>query len=324
MSTHRLGRINEDIQRVLSSLLRTIKDPRVNQGMISVTAVDTTGDLRYSKIYLSVMGLRSEKELLKASARRPATFGMSWGKRCRYATRRNSFSNWTSPSSAEQRSAGLLTTWKPPRKREPMKTDMTIRETADWLKARDNFLVLTHLRPDGDTLGCAAGLVQGLGRAGKTAYILFNPEATPRYTTYVEKHWAPDGFEPSYIISVDTASQGVFQVNAKDYLDRVTLCIDHHPSNAGYAEHRCLDASKASCGEIIYEILLAMGIIIDAEAATSLYVRSRQTRAAFSLPTRPPTRCAWRPPLSTPARRSVNSTGSCSERKPKAASCSRL
>lgn len=65
MSTHRLGRINEDIQRVLSSLLRTIKDPRVNQGMISVTAVDTTGDLRYSKIYLSVMGLRSEKELLK-------------------------------------------------------------------------------------------------------------------------------------------------------------------------------------------------------------------------------------------------------------------
>lgn len=153
-----------------------------------------------------------------------------------------------------------------------MKTDMTIRETADWLKARDNFLVLTHLRPDGDTLGCAAGLVQGLGRAGKTAYILFNPEATPRYTTYVEKHWAPDGFEPSYIISVDTASQGVFQVNAKDYLDRVTLCIDHHPSNAGYAEHRCLDASKASCGEIIYEILLAMGIIIDAEAATSLYV----------------------------------------------------
>ncbi len=65
MSTHKLGRTNEDIQRVLSSLLRTIKDPRVNQGMMSVTAVDTTGDLRYSKVYLSVLGLENEKELMK-------------------------------------------------------------------------------------------------------------------------------------------------------------------------------------------------------------------------------------------------------------------
>ena len=65
MSTHRLDRTNEDIQRVMSSLLRTIKDPRVNQGMISVTATETTGDLRYSKIYLSVLGLKNEKELMK-------------------------------------------------------------------------------------------------------------------------------------------------------------------------------------------------------------------------------------------------------------------
>lgn len=65
MSTNKLNRTNEDIHRVLSSLLRNVKDPRVNQGMISVTAVDTTADLRYSKVYLSVMGLQSEKELMK-------------------------------------------------------------------------------------------------------------------------------------------------------------------------------------------------------------------------------------------------------------------
>jgi len=65
MSSNKIGRINEDIQRVMSTLLRNVKDPRVNQGMISVTAVDTTSDLRYSRIYLSVMGLQSEKELMK-------------------------------------------------------------------------------------------------------------------------------------------------------------------------------------------------------------------------------------------------------------------
>ena len=66
MATNRLQRINEDIQRILSSLLREIKDPRVNQGgMISVTAVDTTSDLRFAKVFLSVFGLKSEKEFRK-------------------------------------------------------------------------------------------------------------------------------------------------------------------------------------------------------------------------------------------------------------------
>jgi ribosome-binding factor A len=65
MANKKIYRTNDDIQRVLSSLLRQIKDPRVNQGMISITRVDTTGDLRYSKVYLSVYGLQDEKELKK-------------------------------------------------------------------------------------------------------------------------------------------------------------------------------------------------------------------------------------------------------------------
>jgi len=63
MASKKIQRINEDIQRVLATLLRNIKDPRINQGMISVTAVDTTNDLHQAKVYLSVFGLQSEKEL---------------------------------------------------------------------------------------------------------------------------------------------------------------------------------------------------------------------------------------------------------------------
>ena len=63
MSTsNRIGRTNDDIQRVLSSLLRQVKDPRVQQGMISVTRVETTGDLRYAKVWLSVLGELDERE----------------------------------------------------------------------------------------------------------------------------------------------------------------------------------------------------------------------------------------------------------------------
>ena len=61
-TSNRIGRTNDDIQRVLSNLLRQVKDPRVQQGMISVTRVETTGDLRYAKVCLSVLGELDERE----------------------------------------------------------------------------------------------------------------------------------------------------------------------------------------------------------------------------------------------------------------------
>ncbi|MCI8476853.1 MAG: 30S ribosome-binding factor RbfA [Oscillospiraceae bacterium] len=54
MAKNRIGRINEEIQRELSALIRTVKDPRV-QGLVSITAVETTADLRYAKIYVSIL-----------------------------------------------------------------------------------------------------------------------------------------------------------------------------------------------------------------------------------------------------------------------------
>ena len=64
MATNRIGRINEEIQRELSNLIRSVKDPRVT-GMISVTAVDTTPDLKYAKIYISVLDKSDCTQVLK-------------------------------------------------------------------------------------------------------------------------------------------------------------------------------------------------------------------------------------------------------------------
>lgn len=65
MANNRIERTNEDIQRVLSGLLRNVKDPRLNKGMLSITAVRTTGDLRYAQVYVSALEVSDEKELLK-------------------------------------------------------------------------------------------------------------------------------------------------------------------------------------------------------------------------------------------------------------------
>ena len=64
MASNRMGRINEEIQRELAALLPAVKDPRVT-GMISVTAVETTPDLKYAKVYISALDKSAEEQVLK-------------------------------------------------------------------------------------------------------------------------------------------------------------------------------------------------------------------------------------------------------------------
>ena len=65
MPSNRIGRINEEIQRELADQLRRLKDPRVSSGMVSIIRVDTTGDLRYARVYISALDKSREKEVLK-------------------------------------------------------------------------------------------------------------------------------------------------------------------------------------------------------------------------------------------------------------------
>ena len=72
---------------------------------------------------------------------------------------------------------------------------LTAREAAGYLEALDNVLLLTHVRPDGDTIGSAAALCRALRDCGRTAYLLPNPEITATYTPYAAPYWAPEGWE---------------------------------------------------------------------------------------------------------------------------------
>lgn len=64
MASNRIGRINEEIQRELATLIRTVKDPRVH-GLVSITAVETTPDLRFAKVHVSVLDKSDVKEVVK-------------------------------------------------------------------------------------------------------------------------------------------------------------------------------------------------------------------------------------------------------------------
>ena len=149
---------------------------------------------------------------------------------------------------------------------------MTVKEAAAWLGSHDRYLILTHKRPDGDTIGCAAGLCRGLRGLGKTAHICPGTGETHLFTPYLEGLLAPEGFQPETVVSVDIAARGLFTDTGKPWLERgIDLAIDHHPSQEFFAKETCLDASRAACGEIIYEILAQLGQV-NAETALPLYV----------------------------------------------------
>lgn len=148
---------------------------------------------------------------------------------------------------------------------------LTFRQAAAWLLERDHYLILTHIRPDGDTVGCAAGLCRALREQGKTAHILPDPGTSAVYTPYLEGLLAPEDYSPDTVVAVDMAACSMFHEAAKPYLDRVDLTFDHHPSQEFYAKNTCLDADRAACGQLIYDTVRQWGPV-SKEVALPLYV----------------------------------------------------
>lgn len=149
---------------------------------------------------------------------------------------------------------------------------MTVTETAALLARQDGILILTHRRPDGDTVGCAAGLCAALREQGKRAWVLPNSDITGLFSPYLEPYLAPAQVQPDFVVSVDLAGRSLFTPEGAVWLERgVDLAIDHHPSYEGFAKQSCVDPERAACGELIYDIIRQWGPV-SPKAALPLYV----------------------------------------------------
>ncbi len=151
-------------------------------------------------------------------------------------------------------------------------TMLTLTETAQRLTAAGSVLVLTHRRPDGDTLGSAAALCRMLQRRGVRAFVHPNEDITPRLAPVVQGLWAPPDFVPQRIAAIDIASESLFCDSCAGFAGRVDLCIDHHPSNTGYARETLLCPRAAATGEIIWQLGEVLGDTPDCETLSALYV----------------------------------------------------
>lgn len=146
---------------------------------------------------------------------------------------------------------------------------MDYKDCAKLLLTHENILIVTHRNPDGDTASSAAALCSALRRGGRRAFVFPNRQMSRKLMPYCEKYFAPEGFRAKYVVSVDVADARLF---CEGFEGRVDLCIDHHPSNTLFAAESFIRSERASCAEIVMELILTINADLTQEEATLLYI----------------------------------------------------
>ena len=149
-------------------------------------------------------------------------------------------------------------------------TNITLEQAAEFLKANDDFLILSHANPDGDTFGCSHGLCGALQRIGKRARIECADPMSHRLASMKEAV-EEQSFEPRTIVTVDVADKSLLGKLEEKYGDKVDLAIDHHVSHVPFAKRIFVEDTAAAACEIIYDLVLLLGAKIDSKLAQCIY-----------------------------------------------------
>ena len=158
---------------------------------------------------------------------------------------------------------------------------LTRNECADYLLSHDHYTILSHRRPDGDTIGSTAALCLGLRQLGKTAHVLYNEEISARFA------WLHEGLskeaveEGDVVVSVDVASPGMLPKAFEHLIGRIDLRIDHHASATSFTTEELVDGSSASCAELVWDVLEEMGVQMDKAIAEAVYVGTSTDTGCF-------------------------------------------
>lgn len=157
--------------------------------------------------------------------------------------------------------------------------EIDVQQAAEFLKTNDDYLILMHASPDGDTLGCGHALCGALQRLGKRATAVC-PDEIPHKFDYLFSACEKQEFEPKTVVCVDVADTRLLG-DMKETGDKAELCIDHHETNTGYAKRTLLRAEYAAACELMYEVINALGVPFDNELANCIYTGTATDTGCF-------------------------------------------
>jgi bifunctional oligoribonuclease and PAP phosphatase NrnA len=152
--------------------------------------------------------------------------------------------------------------------------DPEIRQIVDAIRGRQRFVLSSHSRPDGDSIGSQLAMAFALRALGKDVSVVNVDPATPAFMAFPgvpEIRIAPSvegDFDAAIIMECsDLARTGVAG------LDRCfVINIDHHPGNTAYGQINWFDSTAAACAEMVFDAVQALGVPMTLEIATHIYV----------------------------------------------------
>ena len=147
---------------------------------------------------------------------------------------------------------------------------MDFNKLKSFFEAHDNYLILTHRNPDGDTVGCGFALWNILHDKGKTANVL-NCEPFPSRYDFLYEGYSESEFRPETIVAVDVADAKLLGESLQKYADKVDVCIDNHISNKHYAKETYVDGNASSATLVLYRFMKEQGIPMTDIIAKCIY-----------------------------------------------------
>jgi phosphoesterase RecJ-like protein len=153
-------------------------------------------------------------------------------------------------------------------------TDRPLDAIVRLVHDRQRFVISSHTRPDGDAIGSQLAMAYALGALGKYVRVVDRDaapdplQAFPGVRSIVIADRVEGDFDAAIVMECgDLARTGVAG------LDRFTVVnIDHHPNNSGYGRINWFDPTAAACGEMVFDLVRALGVPISPEIATHVYM----------------------------------------------------
>ncbi len=155
-----------------------------------------------------------------------------------------------------------------------------LKRIKDIICGSDSVILLTHRRPDGDTVGSACALAAAVRKLGKKSKVLYSDPVPERFAFLADELGEDEMTGKTAVIAVDVASRELMTVESELYGGKVDACIDHHRTNDGWAEVTCVNA-YAACGECVLDLIDLLGVKEDDYIARALYTAIAMDTGCF-------------------------------------------
>lgn len=171
-----------------------------------------------------------------------------------------------------------------------MDESSTFKDIGEWLLEYESFALLSHVRPDGDAIGSQIALGFALEAVGKKVRLI-NEDGLPGNLAFMmgsERIESPpqERLDVDVVVALDTATRprlGEKTLAAIGHCER-WINIDHHKSNSGYGDRVLIDDHSPATGQILYQLIQALGLPLPAESRDAIYVAVSTDTGSFQYP----------------------------------------